>query len=413
MCGARHLWRHVLFEDTSGGAAAFQQFAKGLCASVGGPHAAAQPLSPSLSSTILSSLSVSTVVSPGASHGHAAAGMTTQQQQIANEKPKNMKSSPLSGLNDALDEDDDLAEASSHSSMLLRRTMMHMQPRQSMSCSTPTTTNKKKTTLPMDEDEPLTAEDPKQRFSTILYQRSVRSVTVKRIKDKAINADLEAVAASASHLQKLDIYICDAVHNRALMAFFHTGNQLTYVSLAGCYLVSDEAIVTLAHHAPQLKHLDLRACGQVSDLGLSAIAYHCPRLTHLNVGRIRERERITNTSISLIAQHTQVTVLGLAGCAIDDDAMLHVARHRGHALERVSVNNCRRLTNRTLDALVTQCPRLTVFEMKDCTNIDHWFQLQSLLKRNVLLTLSERQNKECHAWAQRHGIQMKVLSPVK
>ena len=81
-----------------------------------------------------------------------------------------------------------------------------------------------------------------------------------------------------------------------------------------------------------------------------------------NVGRVRDRDRITIDSIRLIAMHTQVSVLGLAGCDMTDDGLILLAQYRNAGLERISVNNCYRVTNKTVQAYVRYCPNLSVLK---------------------------------------------------
>jgi hypothetical protein len=92
---------------------------------------------------------------------------------------------------------------------------------------------------------------------------------------------------------------------------------------------------------------------------------------------------------------------------------LLLAKYRGKALERVSVNNCYRLTNKTVQAYVKHCPNLSVFEMKECHWIDDWASVAELVQRRVLLTLCDQQSKACAEWARRHGKVMEVRAPVK
>ncbi|ORZ25536.1 hypothetical protein BCR42DRAFT_363806 [Absidia repens] len=342
-CTLRHLWRHVVFEDTKTDIAAFYHFASVLANT---RITLPKPLpSTSLSSTTLSSLSVST---------------------------PSFCESPSSRL------------------------------------------------TPSPSTKPLPPSPPPPTTSSIdLYRKSIRSVTLRRIKEKAMHESLAAVAHHATHLQRLELYICDHVTNACLVPFFLVQPQthLTHVSLAGCHRVSDESIVVLARHAPDLVHLDLRACGLISDVSVMAIAQSCPWLRHLNVGRIRERSRITSQSMVMIAKHTQVTVLGLAGCDIDDHTLLALAQYRHKTLERVSVNSCSHITNRSIQCLVKStpldCPQLSVFEMKECHRIDDWYTVHALAERKVSLTMNDQQKYEFQEWCVRNGKNGMINTPIK
>jgi hypothetical protein len=118
-------------------------------------------------------------------------------------------------------------------------------------------------------------------------------------------------------------------------------------------------------------------------------------------------------SISLIARNTRVAVLGLAGCDMTDECLIMLAKCRGRSLERISVNNCHRITNKSVQAYVKYCPNLSVFEMKECHWIDDWASVAELVQRKVLLTLCEQQNRACAEWARQRGRIMEVKAPIK
>ncbi|KAF7732555.1 Antagonist of MEN (Mitotic Exit Network) [Apophysomyces ossiformis] len=251
-----------------------------------------------------------------------------------------------------------------------------------------------------------------KRIRVDRYRHAIRSLTLRKIKETNISEPLEALGRYLPRLERLDMYICDYVTNETLQRFISFG-KLTYISLAGCFRVTDDAILKVAQYCRDLEHLDLRACGMVSDVSIAAIATCCPRLRHLNVGRIRDRERISIQSIGLIAVYTQVAVLGLAGCNIDDECMTMLAKHRNAGLERISVNHCHRLTNKSIRAFVRYCCNMTVFEMKECHCINDWESVAELVQRKVLLTLCDQQNRACTEWAKRKGRTMDVKAPSK
>lgn len=246
------------------------------------------------------------------------------------------------------------------------------------------------------------------------YRNAIRSIALRKIKDKLINEPLQQISCHTRKLEKLDIYICDHLADISVQNFILNNNHtLTYLSLAGCNRITDDAVLSVARNCPNLEHLDLRACGLISDISIQSIAMHCPNLHHLNVGRVRDRERITIQSISLIAKKTKVAVLGLAGCDMTDECLISLAKCRGRGLERISVNNCYRITNKSVQAYVKYCPNLSVFEMKECHWIDDWSSVAELVQRKVLLTLCEQQNRACAEWARQRGRIMEVKAPVK
>lgn len=252
--------------------------------------------------------------------------------------------------------------------------------------------------------------DTTARLST--YRNALRVLSIRKMKEKTINEPLSRIGQNATKLEHLDIYICDHFSNEALNPFLAHSN-LTFLSLAGCHHISDSAILKVAEYCGHLEHLDLRACGLVSDVSLSAVAMQCPRLRHLNVGRIRDRDKVSIKSIGLIAQYTQAAVLGLAGCDIDDACMQMLAKYRTTGLERVSVNSCFKISNETVYAYIKYCPNLSVFEMKECHNVNDWEAVAELVQRKVLLTLCDQQNKACADWARIRGRTLDVKAPLK
>lgn len=243
------------------------------------------------------------------------------------------------------------------------------------------------------------------------YRRGLRYLSLRKVKDNTINEPLAAVARYARHLTHIDMYICDYLADSTVMAFI-TPN-LTNISFAGCHQITDTSISLIAQSCPKLVHLDLRACGAVSDVSISQVAQACPRLRHLNVGRIREGRRITFASIKLVAELTDVAVLGLAGCDLTDQCIEVLAHARGSGLERLSVNNCHKLTNRSIRKVLEHCQRLSVFEMKECHLIDDWEAITELVQRQVLMTLCDQQNRACVKWAKSQGKSVKVRAPIK
>lgn len=240
----------------------------------------------------------------------------------------------------------------------------------------------------------------------------IRSITLRKLKDENITEPLRYIGYHASHIQALDIYICDYVTNHSLYSFFEHGT-LTFVCLAGCQYITDEGIIHLAKSCRQLEHLDLRACGKVTDTSICQVAYHSTQLKHLNVGRVKEGHRITDRSIRLIALHTKVSVMGLAGCDITDHSLLLLANERKLDVERISINNCVKVTNLSLQAFVRYCPKLTVFEMKECHLINDWEAVATLTENKVLLTLCEEQSRLCAEWAKKHRRTLEIKAPIK
>ncbi|OLL23164.1 Antagonist of mitotic exit network protein 1 [Neolecta irregularis DAH-3] len=166
-------------------------------------------------------------------------------------------------------------------------------------------------------------------------------------------------------LEWLEFYVCpNLLPSPSLLSQF-----LKRLALPGSARVDDEFLALVANNCPYLETLDLRACEAVSDTGLVFIADRCPNLKYLNVGRIEGGHMITCRGVGAISRQTQVDTLGLAGCDIGDSGMWDIAQYRGDGIERLSLNGCKLLTNRSIPLILRHTPNLQVLELRQCTLI--------------------------------------------
>lgn len=168
------------------------------------------------------------------------------------------------------------------------------------------------------------------------------------------------------NLEWLEFYTCpNIVPTKPLLS----GGKITKIVLPGCSRVDDRTIALVAESCPALETLDLRACEKVSDRGLKFVAKHCRQLKLLNVGRTQRGELITHNGLKHIARRTQLTTLGAAGTAIEDRTVWDFAAYRGKSIERLSLNNCKLLTNKSVPRILKYTPNLSVLELRGCTQI--------------------------------------------
>ncbi|KAF9358792.1 hypothetical protein BGX34_008767 [Mortierella sp. NVP85] len=136
------------------------------------------------------------------------------------------------------------------------------------------------------------------------------------------------------NLQIIEFYICEKLTDKVVQAIAKNCPQLQQLLMPGCAKVTDSGVSQVALHCPRMRHLDLRACSNVSDESLLLVAKHCPDLWHLNVGRVSSATKVTGRSIVEIAKNTNLNTLGLAGCAMTDDAVIEIAKHARSGLHR-------------------------------------------------------------------------------
>lgn len=207
--------------------------------------------------------------------------------------------------------------------------------------------------------------------------RKPRTFIVHKLGD-AHQLELDQIADKvAGNLEWLEFYTCPGLVPTVDIL---RGGFITRLVLPGCLRVTDRTIAAVGEHCPNLQYLDLRACEFISDRGLKTVAKYCPKLELLNVGRTKGGELITYKGVKHLARQTQLNTLGLAGCAIDDRAIWELALNRGSSLQRLSLNNCRNLTDASIPRILGYTPKLSVLEIRGCTQITNMRPL-ALFKR--------------------------------
>ncbi|KAG0242628.1 Antagonist of MEN (Mitotic Exit Network) [Mortierella sp. GBA43] len=241
-------------------------------------------------------------------------------------------------------------------------------------------------------------------MSPLAMQRRIqeRAATVMKIvlhKLKTIeDDDIMPLTSWFHNLQIIEFYICERLTDKIVHAVAENCPLLQQLLMPGCAKVTDSGISKIALHCPRMKHLDLRACSSVSDESLLLVAKHCPELWHLNVGRVSSATKITGKSIVEIAKNTNLNTLGLAGCAMTDDAVIEIARHSRSGLHRISLNSCTALTSASVWALMQLCPNLAVLEIKQCLLIADMATLYRFSTRRVLVELCPELNRRLSAY---------------
>ncbi|ODQ65438.1 RNI-like protein, partial [Nadsonia fulvescens var. elongata DSM 6958] len=178
--------------------------------------------------------------------------------------------------------------------------------------------------------------------------------------------DAANITRLRGNIEWLEIYMCPSI----LPPLELFTSSLRNILLPGCALVNDSTLYAIGRNCPDLETLDLRACSRITDQGLKFIARTCLKLKTLNVGQtLNSRSGITHNSIKEIARYTSVTTLGVSGCAITDQTVWEIALYRGKNLERLSLNNCKLLTNESIPRILGYVPNLSVLEMRGCVNI--------------------------------------------
>ncbi|CCF58453.1 hypothetical protein KAFR_0E03010 [Kazachstania africana CBS 2517] len=210
------------------------------------------------------------------------------------------------------------------------------------------------------------------------------------------------------NVKTLQFYICPNI--LPPRSWFHVAQNLQKVILPGNRKINDRFLIEASLNLTNLKYLDLRACENVSDVGIVSIALRCKKLEFINLGRHSRGELITDVSLVALGKYTNIVTLGMAGCNITDNGLWDFAQRNGDNVKRLSLNNCKLLTNFSIPYLVgfNYFPNLAVLEIKNLVNIDDvkWlvkFMLWKKYSNHPLLIES------CHRITKLLGIEEKKI----
>ena len=152
---------------------------------------------------------------------------------------------------------------------------------------------------------------------------------------------------------------------------FHNFNNLQNLSITGNKIINDTYIINISPFLKELISFDLRACENVTDIGVVAIALNCQKIKSINLGRHHNGDKITDIALVALGRYTNVETIGLAGCSITDNGLWEFAKWNGDNVERLSLNNCKLLTDYSIPYLLgfNYFPKLCVLEIRFLDNL--------------------------------------------
>lgn len=175
--------------------------------------------------------------------------------------------------------------------------------------------------------------------------------------------------------------------------------NLESLNLSGCYNLSDSALDTAFNRdIPSLKILNLSLCKEVTDNSLGRIATHCKNLQDLQLGGCT---KITNTGLLLISWGLKnIKSLNLRSCwQISDHGIGHLAGINSQpgggagagatTLERISLQDCQKLTDESLNHIAVGLPSVQAINLSFCVSVTDT-GLKSLSRMDCLRDLNLR-----------------------
>ncbi|XP_075392644.1 uncharacterized protein LOC142431525 isoform X1 [Tenrec ecaudatus] len=212
---------------------------------------------------------------------------------------------------------------------------------------------------------------------------------------------LRFVKERAGRLRALDLS-GTGLPTEALQALGQVaGLQLRELLLRGCRDLSTEAIAALCHQQPGLTSLDLSGCSELADGALLAVSRG---LRHLRRLSLRKLQRLTDASCTALGSLRELRTLDLAECcllsgrelaqalgsarralplplaslslaycsALKDATVLSLVAVLAPSLRVLDLSSCVALTSRSLQAICTKFPQLSVLRLAWCRELQDW-----------------------------------------
>ncbi|CAH3148035.1 unnamed protein product [Pocillopora meandrina] len=117
-----------------------------------------------------------------------------------------------------------------------------------------------------------------------------------------------------------------------------------------------------------LQTVYLRRCVNLTDDAVAALTQNCLRLEHLNLCGCN---KITDTSLQLIAHNCKfLQSLNLSNTKVTDNGILCLTSGKcQHSIKEVQLSHCVNISDDSIEALLTCCPRINILIFDGCPNV--------------------------------------------
>ncbi|CAI5756830.1 unnamed protein product [Candida verbasci] len=190
---------------------------------------------------------------------------------------------------------------------------------------------------------------------------------------------------SFKQLEWFELYMCPKLFP-SIEIFKQAGSNLKKLIITGSKTIDDNFLISISLHCKNIEVLDLRACEYISDFSIYQISKHLKNLKIINFGRKNKGHLISDASIiKLINCCKGLNTIGLAGCNVTDKTVFEIAIKLPD-IERLSLNNCPRLTDHCLSIFTNPNTihcflKLKVLEFRYNSQLDNLQHLIEFKKR--------------------------------
>lgn len=200
-----------------------------------------------------------------------------------------------------------------------------------------------------------------------------------------------------SHLSELSLYGVNCLNDSTMNALLEAiGPQLRLLNLSG-YLalvsmnsISEQSVKAIAKHCRNLTSLTLEQFSSTASFeslkSLFENAQTAVKFKHVNLSTCRTVSYELLTQLALNCKNLEKLYLnGLSECV--DDTLMILLSKTAHGLRELEIKACQRVTDKAIESLAVNCPRLRVLVLAGICNLTD--KSVFALANNLQLTLNE------------------------
>ncbi|XP_019085135.1 PREDICTED: EIN3-binding F-box protein 1 isoform X1 [Camelina sativa] len=163
------------------------------------------------------------------------------------------------------------------------------------------------------------------------------------------DANLAALGKLCPQLEEIDLCGLKGITESGFLHLIQ--NSLVKVNFSGCSNLTDKVISAItARNGWTLEVLNIDGCSNISDASMVSIAANCQILSDLDLSKCS----ISDSGIQALAssEKLKLQILSMAGCSMVTDKSLPAIVRLGSTLLGLNLQQCRSISNSTVDFLV-------------------------------------------------------------
>lgn len=223
-----------------------------------------------------------------------------------------------------------------------------------------------------------------------LYLNQPYYITLNELHIKIIKMFISKI----NNLTHLEFYVDRRKLNINILEPLFKKGTLEYMSFSDVssedVTLSDDHFIEIAC-CKNLRYLNLKGCkNNITDKTISSMSLNCPSLSYLSV----ESENITDSSIKMLALHTNLNTIFIDNCNITDISVYFLMIYNN--IVKLDVSNTR-ITNDTLYLLYLS-PTLKYIDIRK-TIIDNYSVIYDLVfKKGIEFMFDYEQREDYNKW---------------